>query len=342
MTLIEAVKQRMNFKTIFSLLKETGSEWVNDKAPRLGAALAYYTVFSIAPLIIIAITITGLVFADSQAQVLSEVRKAMGDKGADAVQSMIAATEKPAQSIVATILGFATLFFGAAGVVVQLKDALNTIWDVEEAPSGGIIGFLKKYFLSFTVILGIGFLLLVSLLLEAGLAVVGQFVKDNMPALGLLMQIGGVAISFGAITLLFAMLFKFLPDVEVAWRDVWVGAILTSLLFVVGKFGLGLYLGKAAAASAYGAAGSLVIMLLWVYYSAQILFFGAEFTQVYSRRFGSRYDPLATKKKPTPKEKLIAEIGRERERLASAFNKLPVKPKVHPFESLEMHRRRSL
>ena len=298
------MRKRLGFKNIFPLLKETASEWVEDKAPRLGAALAYYTIFSIGPLLIIAITIAGLVFANSQEQVLTEMRKLMGDKGAEAIQSMITAAQKPAQSIVATLLGFVTLFFGAAGVVVQLKDALNTVWDVEDTPSGGIFGFIKKYFLSFAVVLGIGFLLLVSLLLEAGLAVVGQFLKDNMPALGVLMQMGGVAISFAAITLLFAMLFKFLPDVKVAWHDVWIGAILTSALFVLGKIGLGVYLGKAAAASAYGAAGSLVIMLLWVYYSAQILFFGAEFTQVYSRRFGSHYDPLATQEETFTQRKI--------------------------------------
>jgi membrane protein len=336
------MRPRVKLKNIFPLLKETAGEWVEDKAPRLGAALAYYTVFSIAPLLIIAITITGLVFADSQQQVLSEVRKLMGDKGAEAIQSMITAAQKPAQSIVATILGFVTLFFGAAGVVIQLKDALNTIWDVENAPSGGLMGFVKKYFLSFGVVLGIGFLLLVSLLLEAGLAVVGQFVKDNMPALGVFMQVGGLVISFGAITLLFGMLFKFLPDIKVAWRDVWIGALLTSGLFVVGKIGLGLYLGKAAAASAYGAAGSLVIMLLWIYYSAQILFFGAEFTQVYSRRHGSRYDPKAGPKKLSPKEKLTAQIEAERDRAASVFNKVNVKRKPRALARFEHHRRGSL
>ncbi len=335
------MRNRLGFKNFFPLLKETAGEWVEDKAPRLGAALAYYTIFSIAPLLLIAITITGLVFADSQAQVLSEVRKLMGDKGAEAIQSMITAAQKPAESILATLLGFITLIFGAAGVVVQLKDALNTIWDVEDAPSGGLFGFVKKYFLSFGVVLGIGFLLLVSLLLEAGLAIVGQFVKDYMPALGIVMQVGALAISFGVITLLFAFLFKFLPDVKVAWRDVWIGAVLTSFLFVVGKVGLGLYLGKAAAASAYGAAGSLVIMLLWIYYSAQILFFGAEFTQVYSRRHGSRYDPKAPVGKLSQKDKLIAESDRQRARLSSTFKPEP-QPKKRQLERFEMERRRSL
>lgn len=332
----------VHFKNIVPLLKETASEWVEDKAPRLGAALAYYTIFSIAPLLIIAITITGLVFADSQRQVLSEVRGLMGDKSAEAVQAMMSATQKPAQSVVATLLGFATLIFGAAGVFIQLKDALNTIWDVEETPSGGIGGFIKKYFLSFSVVLGIGFLLLVSLMLEAGLTVVGQFVKENMPGLGILMQVLGVAIPFGAITLLFAMLFKFLPDVKVAWRDVWIGALLTTGLFVLGKIGLGFYISKAAAASAYGAAGSLVVMLLWVYYSSQILFFGAEFTQVYSRNHGSRYNPDKIMKCLSPKEKLVAESNRQRRKIYSTLDNLHVKPHPRPLSRFKIHDRQSL
>lgn len=341
---MKARPEPLSFKSIFPLLKVTAKEWSEDKAPRLGAALAYYTVFSIAPLLVIAITIAGLVFANSQEQVMAEVQKVMGDKGSGAIQSMITAAQKPTQSVVATILGFATLFFGAAGVVVQLKDALNTVWDVDNPPSSGLMGFVKKYFLSFTVVLGIGFLLLVSLLLETGLAVVGQFVKHNLPALGLVTQIAGFAVTFGIITFLFAMLFKFLPDTEVPWRDVWVGAALTAILFFIGKLGLGLYLGKAAAASAYGAAGSLVIMLLWVYYSSQILFFGAEFTQVYSKLHGSRCSAAALKEKLSPKERLIAETEEQREKMASALHKIFYKPKAPSrMESpLETHRHRSL
>lgn len=329
------MKNRLSFKSIVTLVKETAKEWVQDKAPRLGAALAYYTVFSIAPLIIIAITITGLVFADAQQQITSQVSGLVGEQGGKAIESMIKAAQKPAQSTVATILGFATLIFGAAGVFVQLKDALNTIWNVPESSAGGIWSFIKKYFLSFSIVFGIGFLLLVSLVLEAGLAVVGQYMKDHMPALGVLVQFVSVVISFGAVTLLFAMLFKFLPDVKVAWRDVWIGAVLTAGLFVVGKIGLGVYLGKAATASAYGAAGSLVIILLWIYYSAQILFFGAEFTQVYAKHHGSKFSPEILKKNLSPKEKLIAESEERRKRLATTLAKLKGKPKsrderLHP------------
>jgi membrane protein len=317
----------LSFKSILNLVKETASEWMSDKAPRLGAALAYYTVFSIAPLIIIAITIAGLVFNNAQAQVIAQVQSLVGEQGAKTIQSMITAAQKPAQSSIATILGFATLIFGAAGVFIQLKDALNTIWDVEETSAkGGIWAFVKKYFLSFTMVLGIGFLLLVSLLLEAGLAIAGEFVKDKIPGMDVIMQTLAVVISFGVVSLLFAMLFKFLPDVKVAWHDVWIGAVLTAALFVVGKIGLGFYLGKAATASAYGAAGSLVILLLWVYYSAQILFFGAEFTQVYSKYHGSRYIPGIHKQKLSPKERLVAESDEQRKKLAATFDKIILKP----------------
>jgi membrane protein len=315
----------MNFKSIVPLLKNTASEWTSDKAPRLGAALAYYTVFSIAPLIIIAITIAGLVFADAQQQIITQVQGLVGEKGGEAIESMIKAAQKPVQSSVATILGFATLFFGAAGVFVQLKDALNTIWDVPETSAGGIRAFVKKYFLSFTVVLGIGFLLLVSMLFEAGLVIAGQFVGNFIPGMEIVMPAFGFVLSFAAITALFALLFKFLPDVEVSWHDVWIGAVLTASLFVVGKIGLGLYLGKAAAASAYGVAGSLVIVLLWVYYSAQILFFGAEFTQVYSKYHGSHFKPEILKEKLSPKQRLVAECEAQREKIASTFNKVTLK-----------------
>ncbi|MEO6183436.1 MAG: YihY/virulence factor BrkB family protein [Verrucomicrobiota bacterium] len=316
--MIEAI----SFKSIFRLLKETGAEWVEDKAPRLGAALSYYTVFSIAPLILIAITITGLIFADAQQQVIAQVQSVMGEKGAEAIKSMIQAGQKPAQSSIATILGFATLIFGAAGVFIQLKDALNTIWDVDETSAkGGIWAFVKKYFLSFSMVLGIGFLLLVSLLLEAAVAIAGEFAKNYIPGMDVVMQVVAVVISFAVVALLFAMLFKFLPDVKVAWRDVWIGAILTAALFVIGKIILGLYLGKAAAASAYGAAGSLVIVLLWVYYSSQILFFGAEFTQVYARHHGSHFTPEVLKEKLTPKQKLVAESEEQRKQIVSTFGK---------------------
>lgn len=310
--------RRLTVGKIFSMLKETVKEWSADKAPRLGAALAYYTVFSIAPLVIIAILIAGLVFDNAQAQIVAEIKSLVGDKGGAAIESMIEAAQKPVESAVATVLAFGTLLFGAAGVFIQLKDAFNTIWNVPQPKSSGIWGFVRKYFLSFSMVLGIGFLLLVSLLLEAGLAVVGRFFEDRLPGATIIMPAMGLVVSFGIITLLFALLFKFLPDVKVPWRDVWIGAALTTGLFVVGKIGLGVYLGKASVGSAYGAAGSLVLILLWVYYSAQILFFGAEFTQVYSKRHGSRCPLDEEPPRPrTRKERLLLQIEKDRKKLAA-------------------------
>lgn len=332
--------RRLDFKTALTLLKQTASEWVADKAPRLGAALAYYTVFSIAPLILIAILIAGLAFDNAQAQIVAQVKGLVGDQGGDAIESMIEAAQKPVQSTVATVLAFGTLLFGAAGVFVQLKDALNTIWNVPEPKAGGIWAFIRKYFLSFTMVFGIGFLLLVSLVLEAGLAILGEFLTNRMPGMDVVMQTIGFAVSFGVVTVLFAVLFKYLPDTKVAWHDVWVGAFLTAGLFVVGKLGLGIYLGKAGTASAYGAAGSLVLILLWVYYSAQILFFGAEFTQVYANYCGSRCEEWPPAGKRTRKQKIIAKIEQQRkhaDKLMKSYGLNPPKPPPREEEEEEIH-----
>ncbi|MDB6129727.1 MAG: putative rane protein [Verrucomicrobiales bacterium] len=285
-------------KAILELLKQTFKEWNEDKAPRLGAAMAYYTIFSIAPILIISITIAGKLMDNAQGQILDQVQGMLGDKGREAVESMVEAANKPVQSAVATITAFATLLFGAAGVFIQLKDALNTIWKVKETTASGIMAYIKKYFLSFSMVLGLGFLLLVSLVMSAGLAMVGSYLNGWFKGMEVVMNLISFGVSFGLISVLFALLFKFLPDQRVAWKDVGIGAVLTSFCFVVGKFALGFYLGKASTVSAYGAAGSLVVMLLWVYYSAQILFFGAEFTQVYAKRHGSHYQAA-----PIPKNK---------------------------------------
>ena len=307
--------RQSGFRHILSLFKQTFAEWSDDKAPRLGAALAYYTVFSIAPLLLIAILIAGLVFDNAEAQITGQVQSMIGEQGASAIRSMIEAANKPMQSIVATVLALGTLLFGAAGVFIQLKDALNTIWEVPEKKGGGVWAFLRKYFLSFSMVLGVGFLLLVTLVIEAGLAIVGEMLESRFEGLDVIMQVAGVAFSFLVVTFVFAMLFKFLPDVKVSWKDVWIGALLTAGLFVVGKVGLGLYLGKAGAASAYGAAGSLALVLLWVYYSAQILFFGAEFTQVYSQHHGSRSArSLARKRAGNRKQQLVERMDEERKK----------------------------
>lgn len=279
------------FKKLWVLLRETFKDWTDDKAPRLAAALAYYTVFSLAPLLVLAITIAGFVLGNNdpiREQVVSQVQGLAGQQAAQSVSEMIDQTNKPASGIIAGILGIATLIFGATGLFGQLQDALNTIWEVKPKPNRGIMGMIKDRFLSFTMVLGISFLLLVSLVISAMLALLNNFFSGVLGDAAFLGQIINFVVSLGVITVIFALIFKVLPDADIAWNDVWVGALVTSVLFNIGKLLIGLYLGNSSAASAYGAAGSLVILLLWVYYSAQILFFGAEFTQVYARMFGSR------------------------------------------------------
>ena len=276
---------------IINLFKQTFKEWGDDKVPRLGAALAYYTVFSLAPLLIIAISIAGLVFDQEAArgEVTRQLATLINDDAAQAINEIIQQSSNQRSGIIGTLIGVATLLFGASGVFGQLKDAMNTIWGVQPKPGRGIWGIVQERFFSFTMVLGVGFLLLVSLiistLLEAG--------KNWLfgAEIGIVFQIINLIVSFGIITVVFGLLFKFLPDVKMAWRDVWIGAALTALLFTIGKFAIGQYLSTSSTASTFGAAGSLIIVLLWVYYSSQILFFGAELTQVYANMYGSHVQP---------------------------------------------------
>jgi membrane protein len=276
-------------KKYVELFKQTFQEFGADKAPRLGAALAYYTIFSIAPLLLIAVAIAGLAFGQEAAmgKISGQLNNVMGPTTAKALEEMVQNAAKPKTGMIATILGVITLLFGASGVFGQLKDAMNTIWNVEPKRRPGIMGFVKDRFLSMAMVFGVGFLLLVTLVLDAAISAMGGYIAPMIPGGEAVMHTLQLVISFGLVTVLFAMIFRYLPDVRVQWHDVWLGAAFTSLLFVIGKFGLGLYLGKSAVGSSYGAAGSLVILLLWIYYSAQILFFGAEFTQVYARTQGS-------------------------------------------------------
>jgi membrane protein len=291
-------------KKIFNLLKTTLQEFNEDKAPRLAAALSYYTIFSLAPLLVVVIAIAGLAFGQeaAQGQVYRQLNEVVGAEGARTIQDLIENARNPSTGIIATVIGLVTLILGAAGAFVQLRDALNTVWDVQTPPNqNGIIATIKAQFLSFAMLLGVGFLLLVSLVISAVLAGFSDFMRDNLPLGGFLLQALTQLISFGVITVMFAMIFKFLPETQIEWRDVWVGAAFTSFLFNVGKFLIGLYLGRSGAASAYGAAGSLVILLLWINYSSQILLFGAEFTQVYARTHGSRAKQPAQPAEELPK-----------------------------------------
>jgi membrane protein len=283
----------MKFSDIVALAKETFSGWSEDKASRLAAALAYYTVFSIPPLLIITLAIAGI-FLDEEAargQIVGEISGLVGQDSADAIETMIQNASQPGESVAAAVIGVVVLLFGASGVFGQLHDALNTIWEVEPKPGRGILGTIKDRFLSFTMVLGIAFLLLVSLVISAALAALDEFVVGLLPGTEAIMQVVSIVISFAVTTLLFALVFKVVPDAEIAWRDVWIGAAITALLFTIGRTLIGLYLGRSETISTYGAAGSLVLILLWVYYSAQILFLGAEFTQVYANKYGSRIRP---------------------------------------------------
>ena len=306
------------------VFKETFKEFGEDKVPRLGAALAYYTIFSIGPLLLIAVAMAGLFFGQEAAQgkISGELGKVFGSEMAKSLEQMIEAANKPKSGALATIIGVITLMLGASGVFGQLKDALNTIWNVEQKKAGGIMGFIKERFLSMAMVLGIGFLLLVTLVLDTAIAAMGGYVQQFVGGEAVAHALS-LVLSLIVAIVLFAAIFRILPDLKIAWKDVWFGAVFTALLFVLGKFGLGLYLGKAAPGSAYGAAGSLVILLIWVYWSAQILFLGAEFTQVYARRLGSL-------KGDTSKRDARAQAQRPEDRPKAAEQPLVVRPTVMP------------
>jgi membrane protein len=298
-----------------SLFKLTYQGWKQDNASRLSAALAYYTIFSLAPLLAIVIAITGLIWEAGavRAQILSQVQGLVGAEGADFVANLITNTGSPSEDTVVLIIGIITLLFGALGVFNELHNSLNIIWNVKVEKPKGFLQGLKKLIidrlLSFTMILAIGFLLLVSLVVTAGLSATQETIGNAFPMSEFILQVVNLVISLGVITFLFALIFKFLPDAKLSWRNVWMGAFVTSLLFTFGKTAIGIYLGNSAVASAFGAAGSLVLLLLWIYYSAQILFFGAEFTQVYANTHGSKIVPEGEAKTAQPEAKATRKLG---------------------------------
>jgi len=286
----------MNQTSAVQLLKDTFSEWSEDKVPRLAAALAYYTAFALAPLLLIAIAVAGLVFGREAAsnQIGQQLAGLLGPTAAESVNTMVeAAGANKGGGILASIIGVVTLLFAASGVFGELQDSLNTIWEVQPKPNQGLLATLKQRFFSFAMVLGVGFLLLVSLMLSAALGALGSVVAGDQADQSLIWKVVNFVVSFGVTTLLFALIYKVLPDVKIQWRDVWIGALVTALLFTLGKAAIGWYLGRPGTTSTYGAAGSFVALLLWVYYSAQILFFGAEFTQVYAKAYGSQIEPAA-------------------------------------------------
>ncbi len=283
------VENGWSLTSIKQLVFETYQEWTDDQAPRLGAALAYYTVLSIAPLLIIVIAIAGFAFGReaAQGQIFYQIREMVGADGARTIEEMIEGASNMKSGLFASLIGLLTLLFGATSVVAELRYSMNIIWDVPADPDAGIKDVLKERSYALAVVLGCGFLLLVSLVVSASLAAMGKFMDSWLPLPEFLLFALNLLVALLVLTGIFAVLFKVLPDVQIHWRDVFLGAAVTAVLFSVGKLLLGLYLGKASFGSTYGTAGSVIIILVWVYYSSQIFFFGAEFTQVYARRHGS-------------------------------------------------------
>ncbi|HSO40217.1 MAG TPA: YihY/virulence factor BrkB family protein [Labilithrix sp.] len=273
---------------VLGLLKQTVNEWLDDRGFTRSASLSYYTIFSIAPLLLIAVAVAGFVFGKDavSGQLRQELQGIVGDEGATAIQEMMKSASKPGRGIIASILGFAMLIIGATGAFVELQDTLNDMWGVDKNKTSGIIGFLRARVLSLAMVVVIAFLLLVSLVVSTALSALGSYSASALPGWELALQIGNLVFSFVVITVLFAAMYKVLPNVKIAWRDVWLGAAFTSVLFSVGKLLIGLYLGKTSASSSYGAAGSFAVLLLWINFSSMILFFGAEFTQVFARSRG--------------------------------------------------------
>jgi membrane protein len=279
-----------------AVLRETVDRWFDHKAPRMGGALSYYTAFSIGPLLLIAISLAGILFGPEAArnEVFQQLRGIAGDDAARAIQDAVQGAHKESTSILASIVGVVSLLIGATGVFGELHDALNTIWGVEAKAHQGILKILRERFLSFTMVLGTGFLLIVSLVLTATLSFVGKWLSGSLPGGEALWQVVNSVVSFVLISLVFALILKYVPDIRVRWREVLIGGFVTGLLFTLGKLGLGLYVGKAAVASTYGAAGSLLVLLLWVFYSAQILYFGAELSRALAKAAGVEVKPRRT------------------------------------------------
>jgi membrane protein len=282
----------MNY-AITAIFRKTFAAWDNHEAPRLGAALAFYSILSLAPLVLIALAVLGVIFGHSNAQseLLGQAGNLLGPQGSEALKGLIEQARQPASGVFASIVGAITLLFGASGVFGELRSALNKMWDVRPANASGIWGTIREHFASFGMVLAVGFLLLVSLVINAALAAVGKFFGGFLPAPEPVLHAIDFAISVAGAAVLFALIFKYVPETTIDWKDVWIGAGVTAVLFTIGKFLIGLYLGKAAVGSAYGAAGSLVAVIVWVYYSAMIFLFGAEFTHELKVHASCTVDP---------------------------------------------------
>ena len=288
---------KLNFvKDIFTITKKTASEWLDADPFRQSATVAYYAVFSIPALLVIIIALAGLAFGKEaiQGEISGQIEAALGKETAETIESIIAKSSEKETSVIATIIGFVTLIIGSTGVFGQLQTSLNQIWEVKVVAKKKWLKTIKDRLFSFGLVLSIGFLLLVSLLLTTGLEAFGEYIKHRLPEFMLVVfHLLNFVISFGVITVLFSLIFKVLPDAKIHWGDVWIGAIVTSLLFILGKYALGIYFVKAEPGSVYGAAGSIVLIMLWVSYSCMILFFGAEFTKQFATFYGHKIEPTA-------------------------------------------------
>ncbi|MGL5832602.1 MAG: YihY/virulence factor BrkB family protein [Waterburya sp.] len=283
----------MNLRKIVRLLRETFKEWQEDNASRIAAALAYYAVFSISPLLVIAIAIAGTFFGQdaAQAQIAQKITDLVGEDGVQPVLMALNNMNQPKIKGVASLISIGVLLIGASGFFAQLQDALNTVWKVKPQPGQGISIFIRKRVSSFLMVLAMGFLLILSLVLSAVVGALSKYKIDSLPGSTILWENLDLIISLGLMTFIFGLMFKYVPDAKIVWKDVFVGSVITAVLFLFGKFLLGVYLSKGSLGSAYGAAGSLIVLLAWIYYSAQIILLGAEFTQVYTRMYGSKIRP---------------------------------------------------
>jgi membrane protein len=288
-------KARAFLGKAFALVKQTASDWSDDNASTLAGSLAYYAIISIAPLLLVVIAIAGFVFGEEAAHgaIMEEIGGFVGYESAETVQSMVESADRPRAGLFASIVGVVVLLFGATGVFGELQSSMNIIWEVAPKPGGGVWTWIRHRFLSLSMVFGIAFLLMISLLLSTGLAALGGYLSGFVPGSPIVWQVVGYVVSFGVVATLFAMIFKILPDAKVRWGDVWLGALMTAGLFQLGKFLVGIYIARADVASTYGAAGSVVVMVIWVFYSSQIFFFGAELTQAFARLRGQPIEPTA-------------------------------------------------
>lgn len=283
----------MGSRQVWRLLKQTFQEWSEDKVSRLAAALAYYTVFSITPLITIMLAIAGMAFGKDavRGEIVAQIQGLVGRQSAEVIETAIANISQNSNFGVASLINLGVLLFAASGIFTELQDALNTIWEVAPKPGKQLRLFIRQRLLAFLMVVAVGLLLLASLVLNTFLVAISPLIANLLPGGEMPWQLFNTVGSFVITTLLFGLIYKYLPQAKIAWSDVWVGALMTAVLFSIGKFALGLYLGHNTFSSAFGAAGSLVFVVAWVFYSAQILFFGAEFTHVYAREYGSCIRP---------------------------------------------------